>query len=150
MQYNLFQVDSQGIEYIFHTDQVSALHKINNTDSSGRDYRIWSHWASFRLEQILLYFMPENPVGKPRHRWEHNIKMYIRVSSWLDSSGSRHGPVIEFLQSEGTSWQAERISGSQVLCSMGLQSPNDVHLSSNYSLNRSKEICVHFLCQSVS
>jgi hypothetical protein len=32
--------------------QVPALHKINNTDSSGRDYRICSHWASFRLIHV--------------------------------------------------------------------------------------------------
>jgi hypothetical protein len=41
--YNLFKVESQGTEYIFHIGQVSALYKINDTDSSGLDYRICSH-----------------------------------------------------------------------------------------------------------
>jgi hypothetical protein len=35
--------------YILHIGQVSALYKINHTDSSGRDYRICSLRASFRL-----------------------------------------------------------------------------------------------------
>jgi hypothetical protein len=32
------------------------------------------------------------PLGKPRHRWEDNIKMYLREVGWrehgLDQSGS--------------------------------------------------------------
>jgi hypothetical protein len=40
---------------MFHIGQVSALYRINNTDSSGRDYRICSHWASFRLIHVPFW-----------------------------------------------------------------------------------------------
>jgi hypothetical protein len=41
---------------IFSTmDKFPPLYKINNTDSSGRDYRICSHWANFRLIQVPPY-----------------------------------------------------------------------------------------------
>jgi hypothetical protein len=46
IQWNLYsyKAEPHGTENIFHTGQISALYKINNTDSSGRDYRICSHW----------------------------------------------------------------------------------------------------------
>jgi hypothetical protein len=40
----VYKADPHGTENIFHIGQISALYKINNTDSSGRDYRICSHW----------------------------------------------------------------------------------------------------------
>jgi hypothetical protein len=41
----------------FITFQLSfiVVYKINNTDSSGRDYRICSHWANVRLIQVPPY-----------------------------------------------------------------------------------------------
>jgi hypothetical protein len=39
----LYKAEPHGTENIFHVGQISALYKINNTDSSGRDYRICSH-----------------------------------------------------------------------------------------------------------
>jgi hypothetical protein len=52
IQYNLFKVESKVTEYIFHVGQIFTLYKINNADSSGRDYRICSHWASFRAIHV--------------------------------------------------------------------------------------------------
>jgi hypothetical protein len=44
MQLHLFKEESQETEYTFHVGQVSAKKKkVNNTDSSGRDYGICSH-----------------------------------------------------------------------------------------------------------
>jgi hypothetical protein len=37
---------------VFHIGQVSTLYKINNTGSSGRDYRICSRWASFHFLHV--------------------------------------------------------------------------------------------------
>jgi hypothetical protein len=53
----LYKAEPYGTENIFHIGQISALYKIiNNTDySSGRDYRICSHWANFRLIQVPPY-----------------------------------------------------------------------------------------------
>jgi hypothetical protein len=113
--------ESQGIAYIFHISQVSALYKINNTDSSGRDYRICSHWASSRLIHVpswtnFTVFYVGNHEWKPRHRREHNIKMYIIVSSWLDSYGSRQGSVIDSVTIKRryilTSWATIRFSSA--------------------------------------
>jgi hypothetical protein len=39
----LYKAEPHGTENIFHIGQISALYKINNTDSSGQDYRICSH-----------------------------------------------------------------------------------------------------------
>jgi hypothetical protein len=47
--------EPHGTENIFHIGQISAFYKVNNTDSSGRDYRICSHWANFRLIQVPPY-----------------------------------------------------------------------------------------------
>jgi hypothetical protein len=55
VQWNLYKAEPHGIENIFHIEQISALYKINNTDSSGRDYRISSHWANFRLIKVPPY-----------------------------------------------------------------------------------------------
>jgi hypothetical protein len=55
IQWNLYKAKPHGTENIFHIGQISALYKINNTDSSDRDYRICSHWASFRLIQVPHY-----------------------------------------------------------------------------------------------
>jgi hypothetical protein len=55
IQWNLYKAEPHGTENIFHIGQISALYKINNTDSCGWDYRICSHWANFRLIQVLPY-----------------------------------------------------------------------------------------------
>jgi hypothetical protein len=55
VQWNLYKAEPHGTENIFHIGKISALYKINNTDSSGRDYRICSHWANFRLIQVPPY-----------------------------------------------------------------------------------------------
>jgi hypothetical protein len=55
IQWNLYKAEPHGTENIFHIGQISALYKINNADSSGRDYRICSYWANFRLIQVSLY-----------------------------------------------------------------------------------------------
>jgi hypothetical protein len=64
IQWNLYKAEPHGTENIFHNGQISALYKINNADSSGRDYRICSHWANFRLKfrliQVSLYYEPHN------------------------------------------------------------------------------------------
>jgi hypothetical protein len=75
-------VESLGSEYIFHIGQVSALYKINNTDSFCRVYKICnieqvSALFTFRLEQVLLYFV--FTYMKPAWRSRH--------SDWL-----RYGP----------------------------------------------------------
>jgi hypothetical protein len=51
----LYKAEPHGTENIFHIGQISALYKINNTDSSGRDYTICSHSANFRLIQVPPY-----------------------------------------------------------------------------------------------
>jgi hypothetical protein len=51
----LYKAEPHGTENIFHIGQISALYKINNTDSSGRDYRICSHSANFRPIQVPPY-----------------------------------------------------------------------------------------------
>jgi hypothetical protein len=55
IQWNLYKAEPHGTENIFHIGQIFALYKINKTDSSGRDYRIYSHWANFRLIQVPPY-----------------------------------------------------------------------------------------------
>jgi hypothetical protein len=42
-KYNLYKAEPHRTENIFHIGLISALYKINNTDSSGRNYRICSH-----------------------------------------------------------------------------------------------------------
>jgi hypothetical protein len=54
IQCNLYKAEPHGTENIFHIGQISALYKINNTDSSGRDYKICSR-ANFRLIQVPPY-----------------------------------------------------------------------------------------------
>jgi hypothetical protein len=49
-------VESQGTEYIFHIGQVSALYKINNTDSSGRDYRICSQFPPYSRSALDKFY----------------------------------------------------------------------------------------------
>jgi hypothetical protein len=55
LQWNLYKAEPHGTVNIFHIGQISALYKINNTDPSGRNYRICSHWANFRLIQVPPY-----------------------------------------------------------------------------------------------
>ena len=39
---------------------------------------------------IVLVGKPEGwrPLGRPRRRWEHNIKMYLREVGWVQKTGS--------------------------------------------------------------
>jgi hypothetical protein len=55
VQWNLYKAETHGTENIFHIGQISVLYKLNNTDSSGRNYRICSHWANFHLIQVPPY-----------------------------------------------------------------------------------------------
>jgi hypothetical protein len=89
-------VESQGTKYTFHVGQVSALCKINNTDSPGWDYRICSHWASFYLGQVLLY-MKLTTHKKTEHKQRNNKKNKIkhhkktnRNETKIDNNGRDH------------------------------------------------------------
>jgi hypothetical protein len=60
IQWNLYKAEPHGTENIFHIGQMSALYKINNTDSSGRDLEFVhieqiSALFKFRLIQVSLY-----------------------------------------------------------------------------------------------
>jgi hypothetical protein len=62
------------------------------------------HGASIGEERgmfMVLVGSPEGkrPLGRPRHRWEDNIKMDLR-DSWgkLDLPGSGQGPVAGFCE----------------------------------------------------
>jgi hypothetical protein len=54
-KYIYSEAEPHGTENIFHIGQISALYKINNTDSSGRDYRICSHWEFPPYSSSALY-----------------------------------------------------------------------------------------------
>jgi hypothetical protein len=83
IQWNLYKAEPHGTENIFHIGQIFALYKINNTDSSGRDYRICSHWANFRLIQVPPYtsFTVHCRVrGTVTGRYEEDITPYLPLS----------------------------------------------------------------------
>lgn len=59
-------------------------------------------WHKWQRCEVHTGFWLEKPkrkrqLGKPRHRWEGNIKMNLKEVGWsgLDSSSSRQGPVVD-------------------------------------------------------
>jgi hypothetical protein len=95
--YNLFKVESQGTEYIFHIGQVSALYKINNIviPILLAETRIFSHWASFRLIHFppwtsltVLYrlripvFLDMMTYGKVEHFRRFRRTCCLRIQVW--------------------------------------------------------------------
>ena len=62
-------------------------------------------WHVWEEERCIQGFGGEpegrRPLGRPKHRWEDNIKMDLREVGWehgLDRSGSGHGQVAGFCE----------------------------------------------------
>jgi hypothetical protein len=52
---------------------------------------------------VVGNFQGKTPVGRPRHRWEDNIKLDLTGIVWEynpNSVGSRKGPVVGFCEND--------------------------------------------------
>jgi hypothetical protein len=92
IQWNLYKAEPHGTENIFHTGQISALYKINNTDSSGREFvhiEQISALFKFCLIQVSLYLSATlefitNTFCKHEHI---NLLFPLNVASEILSKG---------------------------------------------------------------